>query len=1025
MGFGDDLFDVFDDVAVQSTSVPVPVTAKRAAPQPVEEPSSPQDVPAKKARIDKGDFSSSSGTLMSKGTPFSIDVPISVHSAASLHSACTHQCSFPPGWAVNTEPLTYPTKPAREYKFELDAFQRESVMSLERGESVLVSAHTSAGKTVIAEYAISMSLRDHQRVIYTSPIKALSNQKYREFYDEFSDVGLMTGDVTINPSASCLVMTTEILRSMLYRGSEILREVKWVIFDEIHYMRDKERGVVWEETIILLPDTVRMVFLSATIPNAREFAEWFATLHNQPCHAVYTDYRPTPLQHYIFPAGGDGLHLVVDEHGNFRDENFQKALSSLAVLEENKKASGGKGGRHKQQKGGQSDIAKIVKMIMDRNYDPVIVFAFSKREVEALAIQMSKLDFNDDKEKELVDSVFNNAMDSLSQEDRSLPQIESILPLLRRGIGIHHSGLLPILKEVIEILFQEGLLKALFATETFSMGINMPAKTVVFTSVRKFDGDTFRWISGGEYIQMSGRAGRRGLDDRGIVIMMIDEKMEPDVAKGMVKGQADPLNSTFHLSYAMVLNMYRMDGVDPKYMIERSFVQFQHDRSKPRFQDKMTDLEKERDSIQIEDEGRVSECYSIRQELHRIRRALAQTTSLPMYALPFLQPGRLVQVTDGDTEWGWGVVVNFSKKVDKSVVAVDGENNIKYIVDVLLNCATGTGGDKVKPKPCPADDRGEMQVVPVVLSLLSGISSVRVYIPKDLRPADKRLSVHKTLKEVQKRFPDGIPLLDPIEDMLIQEEDFKKQARRAAKLEETLLKREFDKIPNLTSKLALYHRKVALQHEAEAIRREIDTCGQLMMRDELKAMKRILRNLDYLTAADVVTIKGRVACEISTGHELVMTELMFEGVFGALDPKQICALLSAVICQEKVNEPPKLREELASCLRQLHDTARRVAKVAKEFRLPNIDPDEFVQQFRPDMMEVVYAWSSGSKFSDICRMTTTFEGSIIRCIRRLEELLEQMVAAAKCIGNTELEDKFNQAIALIKRDIVFAASLYL
>lgn len=244
------------------------------------------------------------------------------------------------------EPKPKPDRPAaRSYPFTLDPFQRASIQCLEREESVLVAAHTSAGKTVVAEYAIAMSLRDKQRVIYTSPIKALSNQKYRELYEDFQDVGLMTGDVTINPAASCLVMTTEILRSMLYRGSEVMREVKWVIFDEIHYMRDKERGVVWEETIILLPDAVRYVFLSATIPNALEFARWIAKIHSQPCHVVYTDRRPTPLQHYIFPAGGDGLHLVVDEKTVFREDNFNKALSQLmSPLEKADKMKGNKRG---------------------------------------------------------------------------------------------------------------------------------------------------------------------------------------------------------------------------------------------------------------------------------------------------------------------------------------------------------------------------------------------------------------------------------------------------------------------------------------------------------------------------------------------------------------------------------------------------------------------------------------------------------------------------------------------------------
>ncbi|OAW00019.1 hypothetical protein PTTG_11808 [Puccinia triticina 1-1 BBBD Race 1] len=436
----------------------------------------------------------------------------------TLSHQVRHQVALPPNY--NYIPISAhrpPSKPARTYPFTLDPFQQVSTTSIQRNESVLVSAHTSAGKTVVAEYAIAQCLENKQRVIYTSPIKALSNQKYRELMAEFGDVGLMTGDVTINPSASCLVMTTEILRSMLYRGSEVMREVAWVIFDEIHYMRDKERGVVWEETIILLPHSVRYVFLSATIPNAMQFAEWICHTHDQPCHVVYTNFRPTPLQHYLFPSGGDGIHLVVDEKGVFREDNFLKAMGSLndSRGEDPASSMSGRNKQGKTKKGGNStkgpsDIYKIIKMIMVKNYNPVIVFAFSKRECEALAIQMSKLEFNSEEEKETVDTVFKNAISNLSEDDQGLPQIKHILPLLKRGIGIHHGGLLPILKEVIEILFQEGLIKVLFATETFSIGLNMPAKTVVFTTVRKFDGKDFRSLSSGEYIQMSGRAGRRG-----------------------------------------------------------------------------------------------------------------------------------------------------------------------------------------------------------------------------------------------------------------------------------------------------------------------------------------------------------------------------------------------------------------------------------------------------------------------------------------------------------------------------------
>ena len=508
--------------------------------------------------------------------------------AVILSHQVRHQVALPPDYDyVPISEHKPPETPARTWPFTLDPFQQVSIASIERGESVLVSAHTSAGKTVVAEYAIAQSLKNNQRVIYTSPIKALSNQKYREFTAEFGDVGLMTGDVTINPTATCLVMTTEILRSMLYRGSEIMREVAWVVFDEIHYLRDKARGVVWEETIILLPDKVHYVFLSATIPNAMQFAEWITKTHSQPCHVVYTDFRPTPLQHYFFPQGADGIHLVVDEKGVFREENFNKAMNTIADKQGDDPADAmarrkGRGKDKKLNKGGTkgpSDIYKIVKMIMLKNYNPVIVFSFSKNQCESYALQMSNLTFNDESEKAMVEKVFNSALEILSDEDKQLPQIHNILPLLKRGIGIHHSGLLPILKETIEILFQEGLIKVLFATETFSIGLNMPAKTVVFTSVRKFDGVSQRWVTPSEFVQMSGRAGRRGLDERGIVIMMIDEKMEPSVAKEIVRGEQDKLNSAFYLGYNMILNLMRVEGISPEFMLERCFYQFQNTAS--------------------------------------------------------------------------------------------------------------------------------------------------------------------------------------------------------------------------------------------------------------------------------------------------------------------------------------------------------------------------------------------------------------------------------------------------------------
>uniref|UniRef100_A0A668VSY2 Exosome RNA helicase MTR4 n=1 Tax=Oreochromis aureus TaxID=47969 RepID=A0A668VSY2_OREAU len=938
---------------------------------------------------------------------------------------CSHEVALPA--SEEYKPLKPRVgKAAKEYPFVLDPFQREAILCIDNNQSVLVSAHTSAGKTVCAEYAIALALREKQRVIFTSPIKALSNQKYREMYEEFQDVGLMTGDVTINPTASCLVMTTEILRSMLYRGSEIMREVAWVVFDEIHYMRDTERGVVWEETIILLPDNVHYVFLSATIPNAKQFAEWICHLHKQPCHVVYTDYRPTPLQHYIFPAGGDGLHLVVDENGEFREDNFNTAMQVLRDAGDSGGSSGGAKWDPKGRRGGTkgpSSVFKIVKMIMERNFQPVIIFSFSKKECEAYALQVAKLDFNRDDEKRLVEEVFNNAVDCLSDEDKKLPQVEHVLPLLKRGIGIHHGGLLPILKETIEILFSEGLLKALFATETFAMGINMPARTVLFTSARKFDGKNHRFITSGEYIQMSGRAGRRGMDDRGIVIFMVDEKMSPAVGKQLLKGSADPLNSAFHLTYNMVLNLLRVEEINPEYMLEKSFYQFQHYRALPGVVEKIKKLEEQYHTIEIPNEESVVTYFKIRQQLAKLGKEIQEFIHKPKYCLPFLQPGRLVKVKNEDADFGWGVVVNFCKK---SNVKTTTDSEPLYVVEVLVHCSKDSVKDAATEaaKPAAPGETGEMQVVPVMLHLLTSVSSVRLYIPKDLRPYDNRQLMLKSIQEVQKRFPDGVPVLDPIDDMGIKDPALKKVIQKIEAFEHRMYTHPLHSDPNLESVYSLCEKKALIAADVRTAKRDLKKARTILQMDQLKCRKRVLRRLGFASPSDVIEMKGRVACEISSADELLLTEMMFNGLFNDLTVEQATALLSCFVFQENASEMPKLTEQLAAPLRQMQECAKRIAKVSADAKL-EVDEESYLNQFKPHLMDVVYAWANGATFAQICKMTDVFEGSIIRCMRRLEEVLRQMCSASKAIGNTELENKFAEGITKIKRDIVFAASLYL
>ncbi|KAL0348195.1 UNVERIFIED_CONTAM: DExH-box ATP-dependent RNA helicase DExH9 [Sesamum angustifolium] len=890
--------------------------------------------------------------------------------------ACLHDVSYPEGYVprasgsslINQEH----SKPAKEFPFTLDPFQLEAIKCLDSGESVMVSAHTSAGKTVVALYAIAMSLRNKQRVIYTSPIKALSNQKYREFKEEFSDV--------VDDSA----------------------------------LHERQRGgVVWEESIVMAPKNSRFVFLSATVPNAKEFADWVAKkmtlsenrgqkkvlarfrrreagrverqaekVHQQPCHIVYTDYRPTPLQHYVFPSGGDGLYLVVDEKGKFREDSFQKSLNALVPTNDDKRKENGKWqkGLILGKAGEDSDIFKMVKMIILRQYDPVICFSFSKRECEFLAMQMAKMDLNNDDEKVNIETIFWSAMDMLSDDDKKLPQVSNMLPLLKRGIGVHHSGLLPILKEVIEILFQEGFIKCLFATETFSIGLNMPAKTVVFTNVRKFDGDKFRWLSSGEYIQMSGRAGRRGIDERGICILMVDEKLEPSTAKLMLKGSADPLNSAFHLSNTL-LNQIRAEDGDPENLLRNSFFQFQADRSIP-------DLEEQAKpgrlvSIQCTKNDESSSSFSIKDEVT------------------------------------WGVIINFERV---KAVSEDDANkkpeDASYTVDVLTRCRVHK--DEIARKTIrilPLKEPGEPAI--------DNLSSIRLVIPKDLLPSEARENTLKKVSEVLTRFAkEGMPLLDPEDDMKVQSSSYRKAARRIEALENLFEKHEIAKSPLVEQKLKVLHKKKELTAKIKSIKKTLRSSSVLAFKDELKARKRVLRRLGYITSDDVVELKGKVACEISSADELTLTELMFNGVLKDLKVEEMVSLLSCFVWQEKLQEAQKPRDELELLFTQLQDTARKVAKVQLECKV-QIDVENFVNSFRPDVMEAVYAWARGSKFYEIMEMTPVFEGSLIRAIRRLEEVLQQLIEAAKSIGETDLEAKFEDAVNKIKRDIVFAASLYL
>ena len=453
---------------------------------------------------------------------------------------------------------------------QLDPFQEEAIHVIDRNHSVLVTAPTGAGKTVLAEYAIEKCMEMGQRVIYTAPIKALSNQKYRDFYQAYGDrVGIVTGDVVLNQSAQVLLMTTEIFRNTIFDDITRLDDVEYVIFDEIHYINDIERGTVWEESIIFAPQNIKFVCLSATIPNIKEFAEWMRTVREVEIDVVEELERPVPLEHHLYLEGygiGDlaALRKIQESiiYGDFDDidddtdegETLKDALPDYLIQED------------------------LISYVQHQNKLPCLYFCFSRKVCEQNAAQYARQNFLTSEQRKEILHLFDLLCTQYSIRDER--NIKAFRRLVAKGVAYHHAGMLPTLKEVVERLFTSGLIQLLFTTETFAVGINMPACTVIFESLEKYDGVNFRYLKTREYHQMSGRAGRRGIDPIGYVYARVFPQFAHfESVKRILSNKIEPIESQFNLSYSSILNLYEKYGDDIYDVCTQSLSNFQnHER---------------------------------------------------------------------------------------------------------------------------------------------------------------------------------------------------------------------------------------------------------------------------------------------------------------------------------------------------------------------------------------------------------------------------------------------------------------
>jgi superfamily II RNA helicase len=423
-----------------------------------------------------------------------------------------------------------------------DPFQKEAISFIQQGISVIVAAPTGAGKTVIAEHVIQDCLEKQKKVIYTSPIKALSNQKYREFSQGYPHkVGILTGDVTINQNASTLIMTTEIFRNKILEEETSLKDYAWIIFDEIHYLDDPERGSAWEESLIFLPNHMNVLGLSATIPNIDELAQWFTSIHKRPIKVIKEIHRPVPL-HFFFQCQGK----VYDRFETLQKEGFHspdvpgfsgRRLPKTVPVKPSKPAS-------------------LIKSLFERDMMPCIYFVFSRRRTEYLADEMFVFDFLTSEEKSRIREMYRELCERFDVGADAGTQ--RLAPFIERGIAYHHAGMLPTLKEVVERLFTSRLIKVIFTTETFALGINMPARTVIFDEMRKFYGRSFGPLKTRDFYQMAGRAGRRSIDTEGFVVCRVNpHHIDPEELRQVIEGTPEKVVSRFNASYATILNLYQ------------------------------------------------------------------------------------------------------------------------------------------------------------------------------------------------------------------------------------------------------------------------------------------------------------------------------------------------------------------------------------------------------------------------------------------------------------------------------------
>ncbi len=886
------------------------------------------------------------------------------------------------------------------YDFPLDEFQRRACRALEDGHGVLVAAPTGSGKTLVGEFAVHLALAEGRKCFYTTPIKALSNQKYADLVRRYGPdkVGLLTGDNTINGEAPVVVMTTEVLRNMLYASSPTLTGLGYVVMDEVHYLADRIRGGVWEEVIIHLPESVRLVSLSATVSNAEEFADWLVTVRGETA-VIVEEHRPVPLWQHMM-VGPRMYDMFIADHHELK---LNPELARVTGNEErrvravDRGRSGNRGDRRPRRRDTPSRVDVIERLDAD-GLLPAITFIFSRAGCEGAVVQCLRagVRLNTPAEAAEVRAIVEERTTSIPEEDLHILGYHEWVEALQRGIAAHHAGMLPTFKEVVEELFTRGLVKAVFATETLALGINMPARTVVLEKLVKWNGEAHVDVTPGEYTQLTGRAGRRGIDVEGHAVVLWTQGLDPGTVAGLASTRTYPLRSSFRPSYNMAVNLVGQVGRDKaRILLESSFAQFQADRAVVGL---ARQIQKNDDALDGYREamachlGDFEEYAALRRKLSDVeadaaRSGAALRRAAAAAALEKLKPGDVVRIPAGRRA-GLAIVLDPGLQPgteDARPVMLTEERQVKRL--------------SVLDFPTPVEPIG------------------RVRIPKTFsgrNPQDRRDLV-----------------------ITMRNHGFDSARRDGARPARGSASDEVgDQINELRAQLRAHpchgcadreqHARWAerywrLRRDTDGLRRRVENRTNSIAR-VFDRVCDLLEHLGYLEAESAnserhgVTAAGRRLARLYGELDLLAAECLRAGVWRDLAPAELAASVSALVFEvrEPTTAPPRLpRGRVPDVLDETMKLWGQLARAERERRL------DFLREPAPGFAWAAYRWASGASLDAVLTENAMSAGDFVRWIRQLLDLLGQIALAA----DDDIRPVAERAMTALRRGVVAYSSI--